>query len=150
MVLNGLKSVKLCLIQYNNKIEAVFKLPTICLSWGLLNLINDLFLLWHLLLQTYSLFTFAEKCCVGSQCLGSADCTFLSSSQQTEERNVSSCSPCGPPGRRSPQLQGWPPGPAAGFNSWISCSAFLLLSCPGWSPGKWIVTFQGFKLAKIS
>lgn len=136
-------------VQY--KTETIFQQSTICLTWGLVNLINDLFLFWHLLLETYPLFTIAEKCCVGRQGVGKADCTFLSSWKQTEERNMVFLRPraallVG----RSPQLHGWPPGPAALFNSWISCSAFLLLSCPGWSPGKWIVTFQGFKLAKIS
>lgn len=43
--------------------------------------------------ETYPLFRVAGKCCVGRQCLGSADCAFLSSWKQTEERNVSSCSP---------------------------------------------------------
>lgn len=44
----------------------------------------------------------------------------------------------------------WATWAMAHFNSWISCSALLMRSCPRQSPEKWIVTFQGFKLAKIS
>lgn len=68
-------------------------------------------------------FTIAGKCCVGRQCLGvSADCAFLLSWKQRNGR--SSRSPELPPPRHALQLQGWPPGPAALFNSWYPVLLF--------------------------
>lgn len=101
----------LCFIQYNNKTKAVFPWSTICLSCGLLTLINDLFLSWLLLWEKCLLLTMAGKCSVGRQCSGSADHPFLSGRKQTGGKELSSW--CCPPGRMLSQLRGQPPGPAA-------------------------------------